>query len=225
MCPVAPTRLPGDTNGQNDIVCTTERVTSSARSRASVVGSHDRYARDRAGEAAMASRIRASAPVADGLRMTASGRASRSGRTRAPPPRRYAEEVFEEVGHALVSRRGWTQDGEWIPIAFVDEASAELLFRHKVIRLLQVVGLLSEERTELLLSWRHSGFSVHNSVRVEPEDQPAVERLARYIKRPPISLERMAWDGVGEVSYRRKRGRGAPTSRALCSAESVPGTP
>jgi hypothetical protein len=24
--------------------------------------------------------------------------------------------------------------------------------------------------------------------------------------RPPISLERMAWDGVGEVSYRRKRG-------------------
>jgi hypothetical protein len=72
--------------------------------------------------------------------------------------------------------------------------------------LLQGVGLLSEERTELLLSWRRTGFSVHNRVIVEPEDQPAVERLARYIMRPPISLERMAWDGVGEVSYRRKRG-------------------
>ena len=33
-----------------------------------------------------------------------------------------------------------------------------------------------------------------------------VERLARYIMRPPISLERMAWDGVREVRYRRKRG-------------------
>jgi len=108
--------------------------------------------------------------------------------------------------HALVSRGGWTRDGEWIPVAFVDEHSAELLFRHKVMRLLQGVGLLSEERTALLLSWRHTGFSVHNRVRVEPENQSAVERLARYIMRPPVSLERMEWDGVGEVRYRRKRG-------------------
>jgi hypothetical protein len=108
--------------------------------------------------------------------------------------------------HALVSRGGWTRGGEWIPIAFVDEHSAELLFRHKVIRLLQKAGWMSQERTELLLSWRHTGFSVHNRVRVEPEDQAAVERLARYIMRPPISLERMAWDGAGEVNYRRKRG-------------------
>jgi hypothetical protein len=89
----------------------------------------------------------------------------------------------------------------------VDEQKAELLFRYKVIRLLQNEGLLGEERTRLLLSWRHTGFSVHNRVTVEPEDQAAVERLARYIMRPPISLERMSWDGVGEVRYRRKRGQ------------------
>jgi len=41
---------------------------------------------------------------------------------------------------------------------------------------------------------------------VEPEDGAAVERLARYVMRPPISLERMAWDGAGEVRYRRKAG-------------------
>ena len=93
-----------------------------------------------------------------------------------------------------------------MPVAYVDEHAAELVFRHRVIRLLQGVGLLSEERTALLLSWRHTGFSVHDRVVAEPEDQPAVERLARYIMRPPISLERMAWDGVGEVRYRRKRG-------------------
>ena len=57
-----------------------------------------------------------------------------------------------------------------------------------------------------MLSWRHTGFSVHNRVRVEPEDQPGVERLARYIMRPPISLERMRWDGIEEVCYRRKGG-------------------
>ena len=48
--------------------------------------------------------------------------------------------------------------------------------------------------------------SVHNRVRVEPEDGPAVERLARYIMRPPISLERMHWSGGDEVLYRPKGG-------------------
>jgi hypothetical protein len=92
--------------------------------------------------------------------------------------------------HAIVSRGGSTQDGEWIPVAFVDEHSAELLYRHKVTRLLQDEGLLTDERIELLLSRRHTGISVHNRVRVEPEDQLGVERLARSIMRPPISLER-----------------------------------
>ena len=68
-------------------------------------------------------------------------------------------------------------------------------------------GLLTEERTALLLSWRHTGFSVHNRVRVEPEDGSAVERLARYIMRPPTSLERIEWRGDGEVLYRPKGGR------------------
>ncbi len=108
--------------------------------------------------------------------------------------------------HALVSRGGWTRDWEWVPVAYVDEHAAELLFRHKVMRLLQDVGLLTEERTGLLLSWRHTGFSVHNRVRVEPEDGPAVERLARYIMRPPISLERIRWGGDGELFYQPKGG-------------------
>jgi hypothetical protein len=121
--------------------------------------------------------------------------------------------------HAIVSRGGWTQDGEWVPVAFVDEHSAELLYRHKVMRLLQDEGLLSDDRTELLLSWRHTGFSVHNRVRVEPEDQPAVERLARYIMRPPISLERVQWDGEGVVHYRAKGGHDGRAMPAGAAAE------
>ncbi len=108
--------------------------------------------------------------------------------------------------HALVSRGGWTRNWEWVPLAYVDELTAELLYRHKVMRMLQDEGLLTEERTELLLSWRHTGFSVHNRVRVEPEAGHAVERLARYIMRPPISLERMHWSGGDEVLYQPKGG-------------------
>ncbi|KKK68253.1 hypothetical protein LCGC14_2945930, partial [marine sediment metagenome] len=52
--------------------------------------------------------------------------------------------------HALVSRGGWTRDWKWVPLAYVDEHAAELLYRHKVMRMLQEEGLLTEERTELL---------------------------------------------------------------------------
>ncbi len=73
-------------------------------------------------------------------------------------------------------------------------------------------GLLSDERAELLLSWHHhTGFSVDASVKVEPEDGPGLERLARYIARPPVSLERMRWDGgVEEVAYTLKPKAGEP---------------
>jgi hypothetical protein len=117
--------------------------------------------------------------------------------------------------HGLVSRGGWTRDWQWIPLAYVDESAAELLFRHKVMRMLQEEGLLTEERTELLLSWGHKGFSVHNRVRVEPEDGPAVERLARYIMRPPISLQRIRWRNARCSISRREVTTAAPGSLAI----------
>jgi len=78
---------------------------------------------------------------------------------------------------ALVTRGGWTASGEWVPVPYVSSSAAEQLFRHKVIRLLQHAGLLDEDRTRLLLSWHHSGFSVHNFVTVPAGDGRAFEAL------------------------------------------------
>jgi len=69
--------------------------------------------------------------------------------------------------HAVVPRGGWLACGEWVPVPYLDELAAERLFRHKVLSFLKEEGLISEERIELLLSWRHSGFSVDMSVKVE----------------------------------------------------------
>ena len=63
---------------------------------------------------------------------------------------------FHPHVHALVSRGGWSASGEWIPVPYVDERAAEKLFRHKVLALLRRRRLLTEERIELLLSWRRS---------------------------------------------------------------------
>jgi hypothetical protein len=62
-------------------------------------------------------------------------------------------------------------------VPFIDSGAAEKVFRHKVMRFLKDEGLLSEERAELLLSWRRSGFSVHNSVTASAADQGGLERL------------------------------------------------
>ncbi len=65
-----------------------------------------------------------------------------------------------------------------------------------MLAFLKKEGLLSEERIELLLSWQeNTGFSAHNAVTVGPEDPDAVERLARYLLRPALSLKRMSFDG------------------------------
>jgi hypothetical protein len=84
----------------------------------------------------------------------------------------------------------------------VDAKAAEKLFRHKVLRLLRRKELLSQERLELLSSWKHSGFSVHNEVRLAAGDTKALEALVRYMMRPAVSLARMVFQpGRGEVLY------------------------
>lgn len=108
--------------------------------------------------------------------------------------------------HALATRGGWTPEGEWVPVRHVVPAAAEKVFQHRVMRFLMDEGLLTEERARLLLSWRHSGFSVHNTVTVAPDDPDGMERLARYLVRPPVSLDRLGLvDGGRRATYRVKR--------------------
>jgi hypothetical protein len=44
-----------------------------------------------------------------------------------------------------------------------------------------------------LLGWRHSGFSAHNEVRAPAEDAEGRKKLAGYMLRAPMSLEKMIY--------------------------------
>lgn len=66
---------------------------------------------------------------------------------------------------------------------YIDQSAAATLLRHKVLRFLARQGLLAPGRVDLLLSWRHSGFPVHNTVTVALDDGAGLERLARYLLR------------------------------------------
>lgn len=75
----------------------------------------------------------------------------------------------------VCSRGGWKASGEWIPLPYIDTQEAEELFRYRVFRLLKDKGLLSEERIQLLRSWRRSGFSIDQSVRIPVREKKGLE--------------------------------------------------
>ncbi len=71
--------------------------------------------------------------------------------------------------------------------------------------------LLKEEKispavVESMRQWKHSGFSVDNSVYIKTDDQAALQRLTEYIVRCPFSLARMIkLTDDGKVIYRTSK--------------------
>jgi hypothetical protein len=113
--------------------------------------------------------------------------------------------------HCLASRGVWDVHGRWLPVPYIDSAAAERLFRHKTLRLLKRKGLLSDERIELLNSFRNSGFSVDGSPTVWPQDTDGLETIARYLLRCPLSLSRIHWtEGARTLFYQGKSSHDDP---------------
>ena len=65
----------------------------------------------------------------------------------------------------------------------------EAIFKHKIFRILLKRGKNTTEMIAMLSTWRHSGFHVFCGNRISPDDETALENLARYIIYPtPFSL-------------------------------------
>ena len=115
---------------------------------------------------------------------------------------------MEPYIHAIVTRGVFFDDGSWHPIPYVDTHRAELVFRHKVLRLLRDRELITQERIDLLLSWHHSGFSVHNHTTVYPSDTEGLHRLACYLMRSPVNLSRLRYHPDSKlILYQPKSGQ------------------
>ena len=108
--------------------------------------------------------------------------------------------------HCLASRGVWDEKGQWLPVPYIDTNAAEKLFAHKIFRLLKSKDLLSDERMQLLLSFRNSGFSVDTSPTVWPQDTQGLERLCRYLLRCPVSLSRIHWTPGSRTLFYESKG-------------------
>jgi hypothetical protein len=54
-------------------------------------------------------------------------------------------------------------------------------------------GKITPDHIILLKSWKHSGFHVFCGNHISPDEETAMENLARYIIRASFSQERMAY--------------------------------
>ena len=60
-------------------------------------------------------------------------------------------------------------------------------------------GKITAEMIAMLSKWRHSGFHVFCGNRISPNDDTALENLARYIIRASFSQERIQYATADEV--------------------------
>ncbi len=105
--------------------------------------------------------------------------------------------------HALVADGLFTRSGLFHVLPDVSLQPLEELFRVRVITFLLEKGLLPPKRARMLRDWKHSGFNIHQSRRVGPDEDKDRERLAQYIIRSPFSLEKMhVTDPGGSIVYR-----------------------
>ena len=77
--------------------------------------------------------------------------------------------------------------------------------RHRLLEFLCNEAGFDPELAQRMHKWQHSGFSVHNQIRVKANDAEGRKQLARYMIRNPFALEKMTYDGkTGMVIYRSK---------------------
>ena len=105
--------------------------------------------------------------------------------------------------HAIVSEGVFNSKGHFVAIPAIRLENAMEIWRGKVFDLLFDKGLLSLDTIESMMGWKHSGFNIDISVRIEKDDHEDLLRLIEYISRCPFSLARMVkLTDDGKVMYR-----------------------
>ena len=108
--------------------------------------------------------------------------------------------------HAILAEGLFTESGHFVSIPDIDTNRVEMLWRDRVFSLLLNENKINEEIIANMRSWKFSGFSVDNSVRIERGDTAGMQRLIEYIARCPFSLNRMvSITRDGKIIYRASK--------------------
>jgi len=108
-------------------------------------------------------------------------------------------------GHLLLTDGAFSDDGAFHPLAAWDAHAVMKLFRERLLARLIERHAISQDLAQRLLNWRHPGFSAHIGESIPSEDKKAIEDVASYMVKAPLSLKKLVYlDGHRAVLYRSK---------------------
>ncbi len=108
--------------------------------------------------------------------------------------------------HALVTEGVFLPDGSYVPLPKLSIEPFLKLWEQEVFKLLLAEGKITKEIIANIRSWRHSGFSVDQSVGLKAEDSEGIRKLIEYFLRCPFSQARMIEvTQQGKVIYKTLR--------------------
>ena len=116
--------------------------------------------------------------------------------------------IFHPHLHVLAANGLFTPDGHFHCMPAEDRDPAIELSRHRFLHALREAKLISPGKLADLLSWKHSGFHIHDGGEkpVAAHDSAGRKRLAEYLLRHPFSLQKITWNASTQtVIYRSKR--------------------
>ena len=118
---------------------------------------------------------------------------------------------FNSHLHIIASDGCFTDIGKFIEGIFPNADDLLVPFAKAVLKMLRKEKVISLAVINNMSTWQHSGFNIHCGSPVSFSDTDAMERLARYIVRAPISQERLKYipankseNGIGKAVYEGK---------------------
>jgi hypothetical protein len=107
--------------------------------------------------------------------------------------------------HALILEGGFDEECNFTHIPIPNLEDMKECFRKLVIKYFEDNRLVSSDLAKNLLSWKHSGFSIDNSVRIAASDNKAREAIAQYMARCPVFLNKVIYEPFkGKVIFKTK---------------------
>ena len=120
----------------------------------------------------------------------------------------YVDKFHPHI-HAICTDGLFTKAGVFYVMPKVSLKTPKEIFQASVFAMLKKEGKIGDELINKLMNWRHSGFSVHNKVRIARDDEQGKEALAQYIIRNTFSVERLTYvEETGTVIYKSKMTHG-----------------
>jgi hypothetical protein len=115
--------------------------------------------------------------------------------------------VFHPHLHILAANGVFDETGAFHLAPSGGGADLAELFRHAILRRFVDAGIIEAWQAHRFLSWRHSGFQVDvGEAPLAADDAAGRQRLAEYLLRAPLALDKMHWNpATRSVLYRSAR--------------------